>query len=119
MASRKSPAVNSSHFAESLVCASVEQATTRATSKEQIAAHFIILPPETPSILARYRIYEPPLFFLNVERDYHDDLKVKPVPGWVLFARAEIHTRRCPRTEIPSPQRTPTKRNALLARRSP
>src|SRR5712664_1795852 len=74
MASRNSAAVSSSHFTESLDCALMEQAMTRDTSREQIAARFIDLPPEPPCILVSFHVLKPPLFRLNAETQDGSDL---------------------------------------------
>src|SRR5439155_5161462 len=74
MASRKSAAVNSSHFTESLDCAWMEQANMRDRSREQITARFIDLPPEPPCILALFHVLEPPLFGLDSEAEDDNDL---------------------------------------------
>src|SRR5258708_19396240 len=74
MASRNSAAVSSSHFTDSLDCASTEQAVTRDTSREQIAARFIDLPPEPPCILVSFHVLKPPFFRLNSETQDDSDL---------------------------------------------
>src|ERR1700682_2821089 len=74
MASRKSAAVSSSHFTESLDCAWMELAATRNMNREQIAARFIEFPPELPCILALFHLLKPPLFGLDAEAEDHDDL---------------------------------------------
>src|ERR1700674_399435 len=74
MASRNSAAVSSSHFAESLDCAWMEPAATIVTSREQMAARFIDLPPGSLRILVLFHILEPPLFGLNSEAEDHGDL---------------------------------------------
>src|SRR5437773_3094877 len=52
MASRKSAAVSSSHFTESLDCARMEHTVIIDTKRKQIAARFMDIPPEPPCILA-------------------------------------------------------------------
>src|SRR6266436_6072999 len=69
MASRNSAAVSSSHLAESLDCAWMEQTATRNTNRERIAARFMEFPPEPPCILALYHVLEPPYFGLNAEAE--------------------------------------------------
>jgi hypothetical protein len=52
----------------------MEQAVTRDTSREQIAARFIKFPPEPPCILTSFHVLEPPLVRLNSEAEDENKL---------------------------------------------
>src|SRR5260370_11143464 len=67
MASRKSAAVNSSHFTESLDCASVKVVTNRDKTRQQNVARFIGFPPTAPCILILFHAFEARHFQLNSE----------------------------------------------------
>src|SRR6266567_2446257 len=67
MASRKSAAVNSSHFTESLDCASVKDVTIRDKTRQQNVARFIGFPPTPPCILILFHVIEARHFRLNSE----------------------------------------------------
>src|SRR5260370_42000222 len=67
MASRKSAAVNSSHFTESLDCASVKVAKTRDKTRQKNVARFIGFPPTPPCILILFHAFEARHFRLNSE----------------------------------------------------
>src|SRR6266851_5040942 len=58
MASRKSVAVNSSHFTESLDCAFVKDVTSRDKTRQQNVARFIGFPPTPPCILILFHAFE-------------------------------------------------------------
>src|SRR5882762_1935633 len=75
MASRKSAAVSSSHFAESLDCAWSEQVKTRDRSRESRAARFMEFPPEPPCILALFHILEAPFFWFDAEAEDNKNLR--------------------------------------------
>src|SRR5229473_526340 len=77
MASRNSAAVSSSHLAESLDCAWMEQTATRNTNRERIAARFMEFPPEPPCILALYHVLEPPFFWFDAEAEDDNNLHEK------------------------------------------
>src|SRR6266568_2123191 len=68
MASRKSAAVNSSHFTESLDCAFVKVVTIRDNTRQQNVARFIGFPPTPPCILILFHAFEARHFRLNSER---------------------------------------------------
>src|SRR6266702_6688531 len=68
MASRKSAAVNSSHFTESLDCAFVKDVTIRDKTRQQNVARFIGFPPTPPCILILFHVIEARHFRLNFER---------------------------------------------------
>src|SRR6266568_3600891 len=68
MASRKSAAVNSSHFTESLDCAFVKDVTIRDRTRQQNVARFIGFPPTPPCILILFHAFEARHFRLNFER---------------------------------------------------
>src|SRR6266705_179500 len=68
MASRKSAAVNSSHFTESLDCAFVKVVTIRDNTRQQNVARFIGFPPTTPCILILFHAFEARHFRLDSER---------------------------------------------------
>src|SRR2546425_2453948 len=67
MASRKSAAVNSSHFTESLDCAFVKDVTIRDKTRQQNVARFIGFPPTPPCILILFHAFEARHFRLNSE----------------------------------------------------
>src|SRR5437867_1872311 len=69
MASRKSAAVNSSHFTESLDCAFVKDVPIRDKTKQQNVARFIDYPPTTPCILILFHAIEARHFRLNSEEE--------------------------------------------------
>src|SRR5437870_1125199 len=67
MASRKSAAVNSSHFTESLDCAFVKDVTIRDKTRQQNVARFIGFPPIPPCILILFHAFEARHFQLSSE----------------------------------------------------
>src|SRR5712691_1410016 len=67
MASRKSAAVNSSHFTESLDCAFVKAVTIRDKTRQQNVARFIGFPPTPPCILILFHAIDVRHFRLNSE----------------------------------------------------
>src|SRR5260370_9748202 len=52
----------------------MEQAATNDTSREQIAARFMEIPPLPASILVLFHVLEAPHSRLNSEEEYDDDL---------------------------------------------
>src|SRR6266851_5263786 len=68
MASRKSAAVNSSHFTESLDCAFAKYIIVRYNTKKYNIARFIGFPPTPPCILILFHVIEARHFRLNFER---------------------------------------------------